>query len=64
MPIRYVSPLNRLVDVLMRLPGVGAKTAQRLAFYLLKASREEAMKLAEAIVEIKEKIVNIEAGLN
>jgi recombination protein RecR len=56
MPIRYVSPLNRLVDVLMRLPGVGAKTAQRLAFYLLKAPREEAMKLAEAIVEIKEKI--------
>jgi recombination protein RecR len=40
----------------MRLPGVGAKTAQRLAFYLLKASREEAMKLAEAIVEVKEKI--------
>jgi recombination protein RecR len=40
----------------MRLPGVGAKTAQRLAFHLLKASREEAMKLAEAIVEVKEKI--------
>lgn len=56
MAIRYASPLNRLVDVLMRLPGVGAKTAQRLAFYLLKASREEAMKLAEAIVEVKEKI--------
>lgn len=56
MVIRYVSPLNRLVDVLMRLPGVGAKTAQRLAFYLLKASREEAMALAEAIVELKEKI--------
>ncbi len=56
MAIRYASPLNRLVDVLMRLPGVGAKTAQRLAFYLLKASREEAMRLAEAIVEIKEKI--------
>jgi len=56
MVIRYASPLNRLVDVLMRLPGVGAKTAQRLAFYLLKASREEAMALAEAIVELKEKI--------
>ncbi|MGH7351553.1 MAG: recombination mediator RecR [Candidatus Methylomirabilales bacterium] len=56
MVIRYASPLNRLVDVLMRLPGVGAKTAQRLAFYLLKASREEAMTLAEAIVELKEKI--------
>ncbi len=56
MAVRYASPLNRLVDVLMRLPGVGAKTAQRLAFYLLKASREEAMRLAEAIVEMKEKI--------
>lgn len=56
MAVRYASPLNRLVDVLMRLPGVGVKTAQRLAFYLLKASREEAMKLAEAIVEVKEKI--------
>jgi recombination protein RecR len=56
MVIRYASPLNRLVDVLMRLPGVGAKTAQRLAFHLLKVSREEAMTLAEAIVELKEKI--------
>jgi len=56
MAIRYAAPLNRLVDVLMRLPGVGAKTAQRLAFHLLKASREEAMKLAEAILEAKDKI--------
>lgn len=56
MAVRYASPLNRLVDVLMRLPGVGVKTAQRLAFYLLKASREEVMRLAEAIVEVKEKI--------
>lgn len=56
MVIRYASPLTRLVDVLMRLPGVGAKSAQRLAFYLLKASRDEVMKLAEAIVEVKEKI--------
>ena len=56
MAIRYAAPLNRLVDVLMRLPGVGAKTAQRLAFHLLKASREEAMKLAEAILEVKDKI--------
>ncbi len=40
----------------MRLPGVGAKTAQRLAFHLLKAPREEAFRLAEAIIEVKEKI--------
>jgi recombination protein RecR len=45
-----------LVDTLMRLPGIGAKTAQRLAFYLIKASREEVLRLAEAIIEVKEKI--------
>ena len=56
MPIRYAPSLTRLVDALMRLPGVGAKTAQRLAFHLLKAPREEAFKLAEAIIEVKEKI--------
>ena len=64
MAIRYASPLNRLVDVLMHLPGVGAKTAQRLAFYLLKASREEALRLAEAIVELKEKIRVCECCFN
>ena len=52
---RYAPTLIRLIDALMRLPGVGAKTAQRLAFYLLKAPREEATALAEAIVDLKEK---------
>lgn len=56
MPIRYAPSLTRLVDTLMRLPGIGAKTAQRLAFYLIKASREEVLRLAEAIIEVKEKI--------
>ncbi|MBI4390761.1 MAG: recombination protein RecR [candidate division NC10 bacterium] len=52
---KYAPTLIRLVDALMRLPGVGAKTAQRLAFYLLKAPKEEAAALAEAIVDLKEK---------
>jgi recombination protein RecR len=52
---KYAPTLIRLVDALMRLPGVGAKTAQRLAFYLLKAPKEEAAALAEAIVALKEK---------
>jgi recombination protein RecR len=52
---RYAPTLVRLIDALMRLPGIGAKTAQRLAFYILKAPREEATALAEAIVELKEK---------
>lgn len=40
----------------MKLPGIGRKTAQRLAFYLLKSSKEDAVALANAIVELKEKV--------
>lgn len=52
----YPPSLTRLIDCLVRLPGIGPKTAQRLAFYLLKVPREEAGGLAEAIVELKEKM--------
>jgi recombination protein RecR len=48
--------VTRLIDELMRLPGVGEKTAQRLAFHLLKASKQEAEALALAILAVKEKI--------
>jgi recombination protein RecR len=47
----------RLIEELNRLPGIGPKSAQRLAYYLLRASEEEARALAEAIVEVKDKIV-------
>ena len=46
--------LARLVKELVRLPGVGQKSAQRLAFHLLKAEREDAMRLAEAIRAMKD----------
>lgn len=49
-------PVARLIDELGKLPGIGSKTASRLAFYLLRASREEATALAEAILEMKERI--------
>ena len=49
-------PVADLIDRLQRLPTVGRKTAQRLAFYLLKAPREEADELARAIVEVRERI--------
>lgn len=49
-------PLARLVSELSRLPGIGRKTATRLAHYLLKASSDDAAALAEAIVEVKEKL--------
>jgi recombination protein RecR len=53
---RYAPALSRLIGELVGLPGVGAKTAQRLAFHLLKVSREEALALAQAIVDLKERI--------
>lgn len=51
-----VTSLSRLVDHFRRLPGIGRKTAQRLAFYVLSLSIEEAEAFAGAIVEAKEKI--------
>ena len=52
----YASSVSRLIDELKRLPGIGQKTAQRLAFHLLREDREQAMALSEAIREAKEKI--------
>lgn len=48
--------LSNLVDQLHRLPGIGRKTAQRLAFYIVKDSYEEAADLANAIIDVKNKI--------
>jgi recombination protein RecR len=48
--------VTQLIEELMRLPGVGEKTAQRLAFHLLKTSKQEADALALAILAVKEKI--------
>lgn len=52
-----VEPVARLVDELSRLPGIGPKSASRLAYYLLRAPQDQALALAEAIVEVKERIV-------
>jgi len=48
--------LDRLIDELKRLPGIGRKTAQRLAFFLLKMPAEEARGLAQAILDVKERL--------
>ncbi len=53
----YAEPVTRLIDEFKRLPGIGHKSAQRLAFHLLKVSPEEAERLIEAIREVKEKII-------
>jgi len=54
--VHYAPTLSRLIGELLKLPGIGPKTAQRLAFYLLKASREEVFALSQAIVDVKEKL--------
>ena len=52
----YTESLNKLIEEFGRLPGVGPKTAERLAFHILKAESAEAMALAEAIRDVKNKI--------
>jgi len=58
------APVNRLVTELARFPGIGQRTAQRLAFHLLRASDEEALALADAIREVKEKVGHCEVCFN
>ena len=52
----YEGPVQALIDELGRLPGIGPKSAQRIAFYLLKAAPEDANRLARAITEAKARI--------
>jgi recombination protein RecR len=52
----FAEPLARLIDELKRLPGIGQKSAQRIAFHLERAPREDAERLAAAVLEAKDKI--------
>jgi len=52
----YAPPVQRLITELAKLPGIGARTAQRLAFHILRASAEDAGALADSIREVKERI--------
>jgi recombination protein RecR len=52
----FAAPVERLIDQLKHLPGIGQKTAQRLAFHLLRAAREDALALSDAIRDAKDKV--------
>ena len=52
----YPAPLARLVQELSKLPGIGKKTAARLAFYMLKAKRDEILRLAESIGKLRQEM--------
>ncbi|RBP97247.1 recombination protein RecR [Bifidobacterium aemilianum] len=56
MALAYDGAIQRLIDDFAQLPGIGPKGAQRIAFYILSADQEETRDLAEAIVEVKDKV--------
>jgi recombination protein RecR len=60
----YPSAVNRLVGELAKLPGIGQRTAQRLAFHILRSSDDDALGLADAIREVKEKVGLCEVCFN
>jgi len=60
----YAPPIHRLITELGKLPGVGARTAQRLALHILRASPQDAAALAESIREVKERITLCEVCFN
>lgn len=52
----YAEPIERLIDEFRRLPGIGAKSAQRLAYSIMRRPKEDAERLSRAIVEVKETV--------
>ncbi len=60
----YAPPVQRLITELGKLPGIGQRTAQRLAFHILRSSTEDANALADAILEVKERIRLCEVCFN
>jgi len=60
----YAAPVNQLITELSRLPGIGQRTAQRLAFHILRVSEEEATDLADAIREVKRTVGQCEVCFN
>ncbi len=60
----YAGPVQDLIDELGRMPGVGPKSAQRIAFHLLKLPKQDALRLARVIVEAKERVAFCDTCFN
>jgi recombination protein RecR len=52
----FAEPLARLINEFKRLPGIGQKSAQRIAFHIMRASRDDAAQLAQSILDVKDKL--------
>ncbi|KAA3600942.1 MAG: recombination protein RecR [Calditrichaeota bacterium] len=59
-----INSLNQLIENLAKLPGIGKKTAQRLAFFILKTERSEVMELAKALVSVKDNVKSCSVCFN
>lgn len=55
-PVATAAPVTRLIEAFHKLPGIGPKSAQRLTYYMLRASEAEARSLAQALIDLKERI--------
>ena len=55
-PSAYPEPVLRLIDELAKLPGIGRRSAERLAIHLLKATPAEAMELSKAVADLKQRV--------
>ena len=64
MPASYARPLTRLLEALEKLPGIGPRSAERIAFYLLRTSREDARQLAQAVTDVKDQLRFCEVCFN
>ncbi len=52
----YPEPVQRMIEEFSRLPGIGARSAERMAFHILKSPKDEAMRLSRAIADVKQKV--------
>src|ERR1041384_8762357 len=60
----YPESVPRLIDELAKLPGIGRRSAERLAFYLLKAPKSEALELARAVTDVKQRVYHCRVCYN
>lgn len=63
-PASTASPITKLIEAFNRLPGIGPKSAQRLAYHVLRSSEDEARSLAESLIDVKERVVLCERCQN
>ena len=52
----YPQPVQRLIEEFTKLPGIGRRSAERMAFHVLKSSPEEAMRLSQAVADVKQRV--------